>query len=268
SQGASVPQTAPRDFSQVEPSALPTRTVEQPKFTSPSPPNEPPTSFEAVRSVPAPAQPNRAKPVTKKKKRKTASKRKYAHAVAAPSTGGNAANFAFTVQRKDRTVYFAGLLNGDVENYFGSVLSSSAINQTLTIPNPDTNSGGVAHLQIALQGASSSNHTIDVQFNGVAIGTMTFFGLDRTIQTFDLPVSQLLTGVNTVRLQRTSSSDLSLVDYIQLTYPHRYSADNGSLRFSVPAGQSARIDGFSTPDIRLLDYTDPTSLRVTRSLVE
>lgn len=42
-------------------------------------------------------------------------------------------SFPFTVERKDRTIYFSGLRNGDRENFFGPVISTVPVDQTLTL---------------------------------------------------------------------------------------------------------------------------------------
>ncbi|HEY6119192.1 MAG TPA: C25 family cysteine peptidase [Pyrinomonadaceae bacterium] len=203
----------------------------------------------------------------KKRRQRTHRKPKYAHATVLP-LGGNAVTFDYTVERKDRTVYFVSLINGDTENYFGAVLSTLPVDQTLTVPNPATGAGSTAQLQVALQGANVTNHTVNVQFNGVDFGAINFFGLDHKVQIIDVPVSQIQNGVNTVRLTPTSGSGLSIVDYLRLTYPHTFTADAGLLRFTLAPSQSARIDGFTTPNVRLIDYTDPFSVKTIRPLTE
>jgi hypothetical protein len=49
-----------------------------------------------------------------------------------------------------------------------------------------------------------------------------------------------------------------------LTYPHSFRADAGALRFSLRGTQSVQVDGFATPSVRLVDYTDPLSVGITR----
>jgi len=243
-----------------------------------------PKSTPAADTLPVKATPSETKPpavqeevpaaakVTKKKsrkgKKKRVVKRRFAHAVAVPVAGGNALSFSYTVERKDRQVYFSSLINGDTENYFGAVLTTLPVDQALTIPNPATLSGGIAQLQIALQGASSTNHVVNVEFNGVAVGTLSFFGQENKVMAFNVPAAQLQNGANNVRLIPAAGSGLSIVDYVRVTYPHLYIADSGTLRFTLDASQSARIDGFNTQNIRLIDYTDPFAVKVIRPLVE
>ena len=51
------------------------------------------------------------------------------------AVGGQAApgSFVAAVERKDRTLYFAGLRNGETENFFGPVVASTAVDQSLTL---------------------------------------------------------------------------------------------------------------------------------------
>ena len=55
--------------------------------------------------------------------------------------------------------------------------------------------------------------------------------------------------------------DISLVDYVRLTYGHTYTAEADALRFTAQPYQPVTIDGFSRGDIRLVDVTDPSAPR-------
>jgi hypothetical protein len=41
--------------------------------------------------------------------------------------------FPQVVERKDRTIYFAALRNGDKENFFGAVIAGAPVDQALTL---------------------------------------------------------------------------------------------------------------------------------------
>jgi len=109
---------------------------------------------------------------------------------------------------------------------------------------------------------------VSVTLNGTALGTVSFFGRDRPVKVFNVPVSQLVDGGNTLRLAQGAAGDTSIVDYVRLSYPHALRADNNLFWFSLRSNQSAIIDGFTTPNIRLIDYTDPFSVKVTRPFAE
>jgi hypothetical protein len=193
-------------------------------------------------------------------------------------------NFAYTALRKDRSVYFVTVLNGDEENFFGQVItfnSSNPASQTINSPNPDLTSSVPARLEIALQGVNVVLHQVNIEFNGVVIGTFSFFGFDpagggHPVQVFNIPASQLHDGANTIRFILPAGGDVSIVDYVKLSYQHLFRVDTAapcstanrvadeSLRFSIAGTQSVKVDGFCIPQVRLIDYTDPLDVIVTK----
>ena len=161
-------------------------------------------------------------------------------------------------------------MNGDTENYFGRVIASSPVTQTISTPNLEVSAPGPAKLEVALQGVLGQfavTHVVNVEVNGTPMGSVSFGPLDHPVQKIDIPVSQLVNGANTVKLTKVSSGDVCIVDYLRLTYPHALKADSNSLRFSMRFSQSASIDGFSTSNIRLIDYSDPFAVKLTRPSV-
>lgn len=217
--------------------------------------------------------------VSKKRKRgklRRAFKQERNHApvsTVSASVAAAPANFAYTAERKDRTVYFVTVLNGDAENWFGQVITfnaSNPVSQTINTPNPDLTAAGTARLEIALQGVNQVLHQISIEFNGVVLSPpFSFFGFDpasggHPVQVFNIPVSQLHDGANTIRFILPAGGDVSIVDYVKLSYPHLFRADAGALRFNLRGTQSLNVDGFSTPSVRLIDYTDPLNVGITK----
>lgn len=212
-------------------------------------------------------------PVKRHGKRKIKHRTRREHRQAHASAAAAAVSFSYTVEFKQRFIYFSSLLNGDTENYFGHVVGAplSLDTQTLNVPNPELSADGPAKLEVALQGVAGTfflNHTVDISFNGTQVATLNFGPSDHVAQIITIPVSQLLNGANTVKFTKTSSGDACLVDYVRLTYPHAMKADNNALRFSLRSTQAAKIDGFAGQDIRLIDYTDPYTAKVIRPLME
>ena len=69
-------------------------------------------------------------------------------------------------------------------------------------------------------------------------------------------------GGNTVRLvPQGGISDISLVDYLRVSYPHYYVAEGDGLRFTANAKQAVTIEGFSQASIRVLDITDANAVQ-------
>src|SRR5262252_34668 len=85
-----------------------------------------------------------------------------------------------------------------------------------------------------------------------------FFNKAQGTARFNISNSFLREGENVVRLTSLAGgSDISIVDYIRISYPHRYVADNNLLRLTAPGGQQIKIDGFTSRSIRVFDVTDP-----------
>jgi hypothetical protein len=205
------------------------------------------------------------------RKRLTARRELSHYSVAAASTGsstGEAQSFAYTVEIKDRTVYFSSLLNGDAENFFGKVIASVPVTQTLNISNLDTTAPDSVVLELAVQGVSAQPHEIIVSFNDTQVGTINYFFRDHAVVTLPLDLSLLHEGSNSIKFTTTAGGDVNIIDYIRLTYPHKYQADNNALRFSLKNSQTARVEGFTSPNIRLVDITDPLDTQQLRPTIE
>ena len=92
-------------------------------------------------------------------------------------TGGGALSFPYTVERRDRSIYFSSLRNGDVENFFGQVVTSSGINQTVALSRLDSTEA--QQVEIALQGATSGLGVIIPRPAHGRLGWMTLAGSER-----------------------------------------------------------------------------------------
>lgn len=165
-----------------------------------------------------------------------------------------AQNFPVTVERKDRTIYFSGLVNGeDNENWFGAfVTNSGETTQTVNAVNVDQS--GRAHLSVKLQGVAAAEHYVAVRFNDLDLGTVEFNGLENKQFDFDIPSTSVFEGANTVYLRANgASSDYSALDSIRLGYERGYTASNNRIRFRVPANQTVRVNGFTDADISVYE---------------
>jgi hypothetical protein len=273
--------------------------IEHPATVSPAVGSKPKVEEEPVRStspiavkkdVPARTVKGKAKRRSGKGNRKrrnnTVAKPKFSHPVGSATSAQ--ATFNNTVQLKERYLdnstgfiasYVGNVLNGDTENYFGRVISTTPVTQTLTVSEFESSLGGVANLEVAIQGIQSQNfasHQVNVEFNGTLVTTLNLDSTEYKVQTVSIPLTQIVNGANRVTFRKTSSGEVCIIDYIKLTYPHIYRAEtrsvglhtealgaaNDSLRFSLDSAQSAVVDGFSVPTVRLMDITDPTNVKV------
>jgi hypothetical protein len=172
--------------------------------------------------------------------------------------GAMAASFPYTVERKDRTLYFSALRNGEAENFFGPVVSSEPVVQALSLQRV---AAGAATLEVALQGVTFAQHRVRVLLNGAEAGFVDFGNQARGVGRFQVSQSQLREGENLVSFAGTAGqSDVSLIESVRITYQHAYTAENNALRFTATGKQMASVDGFASTQVRALDVTDPAAV--------
>jgi len=182
---------------------------------------------------------------------------------AVPSEAPGPASFPYTTILEDRTVYFAALLNGENnDNFFGAVVTSDPVDQTLNVVHQDASASQPLTLTIALQGVTDQQqHDVTVQFNGASLGTIDFYGQVLTTQSFSIDPSQVVDGANMVTLTALDGdNDVSAVQSIQLQYMHTYAADSDWLQATAPSGTDVHITGFSNAQVRVFDITNPLSI--------
>ncbi len=168
-------------------------------------------------------------------------------------------SFPFSVEHRLRSTYFASLRNSDAGNFFGEIITAEPVEVLLDVPHPDrTTTGGDATLRVTLQGVTKVSHSVSVLFNGIEAGSIQFEGQELRTEEFQLAADTLLAGVNSVIIASSGGeTDMSLLDSIELAYRHTWDADGDELRCVLPAGTRTTIRGFSTPELRVIDVTDP-----------
>jgi hypothetical protein len=183
-------------------------------------------------------------------------------------SSGAPLSFSYTVERQERTTYFPALINGEDDNFFGPMIIGAApsqqlseVDQLLSVFHLDPAAHGSASLEVALQGVTTVPHQVQILFNEVQMGEMAFNGQSKGVIKFTISQSGIPEGDNIVTLiAQGGEEDMSLVDYIRLTYWHTYTADNDALKFSTQGGKKLSVSGFSSQNIRVVDITDPSAV--------
>ncbi|HXI92049.1 MAG TPA: C25 family cysteine peptidase, partial [Blastocatellia bacterium] len=117
-----------------------------------------------------------------------------------------------------------------------------------------------AMLEVALQGVTLTGHRVEVQINGTRAGEVAFNGQDEGTARLSVVQSLLKEGANIVRLVPLGGpSDVSLADYVRMTYWHTFVADSNQLRFNASPKQVVSIDGFTSAAVRVFDVTNPNA---------
>ena len=172
------------------------------------------------------------------------------------SEGPRANSFWQTIELKPRTTYFAALLREDTDNFFGPLISSASATQAFNIANLFQ---GQAVLDIILQGITEGQqHDVTVALNGSTLGDVTFIGQQEGRSRFTVPAGVLVNGANTITLTaQQGDNDISLIDTVDVTFPHTYTAESDQLKFNASAGSSVTVGGFVNSPTRLIDVTNP-----------
>lgn len=181
---------------------------------------------------------------------------RISNAAESGSAGPAEPSFTQTIELKPRTTYFAALLRDDTDNFFGPLVSSTSAVLNLDVQNSTAGQGTV---EVSLQGVTNNQqHIVTVNLNGAALGELSFFGQALAQASFALPAGVLTNGTNTISLtSQMGSNDISLVDYVDVSFPHTFTAESDFLKFTAQSGQSVTIGGFVAPPTRLVDVTDP-----------
>ena len=177
-------------------------------------------------------------------------------------------SFPFSVKFKERIYYLPEINNGDAENFFGPALDPEDtefpgfLDIFIGAPNLDPSPSVNATIEIALQGYTVELHRIKILLNDTEVGVVEFFGQNLVVSEIEVFHSLLREGENKITLiPQGGETDVSVVDYIQLTYWHSFAADDNVLKLQAEGNKRVTIKGFSRPKIRVVDYTDPLSVR-------
>ncbi len=180
----------------------------------------------------------------------------------APVSAGTPApgSFLSSVERRDKTIYFSGLRNGEAENFFGAVINGAGADQVLNLKNVAASAPGSVTVEVAIQGVTLTSHQVGVTLNGTNLGTVSFSNTERAVQSFTVAQSLLSEGDNTVRLASLiGGADISLADSVRISYWHTYQADSNQLQFTAQGGQRVTLNGFTDSATKVVDVTNPNA---------
>jgi hypothetical protein len=123
---------------------------------------------------------------------------------------------------------------------------------------PGLGGSGKGHLTVAMLGLTDFEHEVEVKLNGTWVGTYTWQGY----KPYDAVIGNvgLLSGANTVTLTCLSGSNPGdvegiVVDYLDVTYPRGFAAQNNSLKFTHEGGYRYQVTGFGVNTVGAYDIT-------------
>jgi len=137
--------------------------------------------------------------------------------------------------------------------------------RSFTIGTDDPAPDGTARLTVRLKGGSSTGaspeHHAEIALNGTVIGQGRWDGTDSCTLTFGFAQSLLNGGSNTIAvtgiLDTGAPYSIFYINSFDLAYQRYYQAVDDSLLCRADGNDALTISWFSSPQIRLLDVTNP-----------
>lgn len=163
-----------------------------------------------------------------------------------------------TFAQKERLNYSSQVLNGDLENYWGQPVSTffdTTVNFTLSsvdfaAPN--------ATLDLAFEGFSFDIHVVEVKINGHTLATANGNGRGPFSKQYAIPTSFLNEGANSLVFHMQNATT-SFFDSVKVGFARKFGASQNRLSFFTQNYRIAKIEGFSTANIRVFDMTAEAS---------
>lgn len=184
------------------------------------------------------------------------------------SIGGQALSSSFvqSITKKEHLSYSSRILNGERENFFGTLINSNGATVSFNVPAVDFSSANVS-LDIGLQGLTLLPHQTTIFLNGQDLGAISGNIDNLSTRHIEIPTSFLRSGNNDLRLTATAGiSDISLFESIKVNYSRRYQAEQNQLSFYTTNYRASYVEGFSSPNVRVFDITYADSPTVIANL--
>jgi hypothetical protein len=167
--------------------------------------------------------------------------------------------FQTAITKKERLNYSSNILNGDEENFFGSIITGSGGTVNLTLTGVDFSASTVS-LDVSLVGLTTTQHQTRVSINGHELGAIDNSQRDSATAHYEFPTAYLVEGNNA--LQMTSllgSGDISFFDRAKVNFKRKFKAEGNSLTFFINSPRQTYAENFASANIRVFDISSPDS---------
>ncbi|MEO8574095.1 MAG: C25 family cysteine peptidase [Pyrinomonadaceae bacterium] len=166
-------------------------------------------------------------------------------------------SYTQTFVKKERIQFVDDIFNGDAENYFGRGYGASANVAPMTFDLSGIDfSRPAATMQLRFQGYSAGNHVVEVILNGQALASVNGVNVDNFTGTYTIPTSLLIEGANSIKFRAGGpAGDFIFFDTLSITYNRKYVAEQNNLSFYTQNFRVAKLDGFTSQNVRVFDIT-------------
>lgn len=178
-----------------------------------------------------------------------------------PAPVANVFDLAVFAQETNSLAAPTVTLNPEEDYWFWKrILSTTGLNTfSLGIPLSlvVTNEGNPS-LRITFFGGSSTNHGISVSMNGNLVGSNAWSGLQTMVMDAPLAPDWLKSGTNILLLNVANLRNSQVYfNKFELRYPRLYRAATGRLEFTANSNAVVTVDGFTSPNLTVMDVSNP-----------
>ena len=177
--------------------------------------------------------------------------------------GGNVTdrNYNVSFLKKERSFYVSDYLNGDTDNFYGSIINPTSGMVTFNLSGVDL-SAPTAQIKISLLGYTYLPHQVRILLNDTELGTVSGDGRVPIEGTYNVPTALLQNGTNTLKFNTLAgASDLALFDQVEINYARQFIADQNQISFYTDTNRAATLTGFTSANVRVFDITYPNDLQ-------
>ena len=164
-------------------------------------------------------------------------------------------NYRVSAEKKERQNYIYDILNGEQENYWGRVVTTTPTTVPITLTGIDFASTASVTFTLTMNGFSMTAHQTRVVLNGNVLANITGQQQESFSSTYTIPLSMLVEGNNSLELASTASGDLTLFDTATFSYARKYQADLNKVSFFTPGYRKADLGNFSSANVRVFETT-------------
>ncbi len=165
--------------------------------------------------------------------------------------------------------YWLETPNSPTSDYWFWERLNSLVGNSFTISIPKLDSFATeVNFKLAVQGEIPEQpHHVQVYLNQQLIKEFSTMGNQAHFENWTVPKEFLLEGDNELHLallnQTNQKVDFVYFNWLELTFNHALVATDDQLKFSIttPGRQLIQVAGFSDPDIRVFDLSNPAHLK-------
>ncbi|HEX6126504.1 MAG TPA: C25 family cysteine peptidase [Pyrinomonadaceae bacterium] len=161
-----------------------------------------------------------------------------------------------TFVKKERNNFIDDVQNGELENYFGRGFGAVQTTMNFNLSGVDFATAASA-LHLRFQGYSVGTHLVEIILNDVALpsasGPEGSFSFSTSIS---IATSLLREGANTIKFRAIGpAGDFVFFDSMHIDFSRKYVADQNRVSFYTQNYRKARLEGFTSADVRVFDLT-------------